>query len=122
MKKTINVKEPTELELIFTDGKSLLLLFDVEALTNFSNLRNGLTGYIKEKSLAKRTAMILYAAHLHYNSAFTYEEAKRIIANLDPATVMAINLEFTNNIGMTDNADMQDMIKKNLREILETAK
>lgn len=119
-KKTINVKPVSEIELQFEDGKSLTLRFDVKALVNFNDLKGGLTGFIKEKSLPTMCAKIIYIGAKAIDDNFTYEEAIKITSELDPGTVLAIINDFSESMGTLNNGGQNEVIKKYMEEMVKS--
>lgn len=113
-KKSVNVKEPTELELKFEDGKSLTLLFDVEALLKFNDLPGGLAAFVNEQSIPERCAMVLYIG----NKDLEIDEARKLVSNMDPGSITEIMLEFTTSMGATNNQMLQELQKKTMQEFM----
>jgi hypothetical protein len=122
MRKTINVKEPTELELKFEDGKSLILKFDMEALSNFYEMPEGLNGFIHEESMVERCAMIVYISGLAQDNELTMEKSRAIVANMDPASITDVVTEFMLSMGGSNNELIKELQKKTMQEFLQKLK
>jgi hypothetical protein len=122
MKKIISVKPVTELELQFEDGKSLQLVFDMQALSNFYSLPEGLASFLNENSLVERCAMIIYIGGLEHDSRLTIEKARSIVSNMDPASITEVVSEFSLSMGAANNQMLQELQKKTMQEFLEKLK
>jgi hypothetical protein len=119
MKKIINVKPVTEIELKFEDGSSLDICFDAEAVSNFSELEGGLTAFIKEDSMPERCAKIIFIGARSKKSDFTLEAARAIVANMAPTTITEIVLEFNESMGAASNEVQSELQKKLMEQYLE---
>lgn len=122
MKKRINVKPVTELELIFEDGKSLTLKFDVEALTHFNDFEDGMQGFLKDKSTPEICAKIVYIGGSSHNDNLDINEARKIVSNMDPATITEIIYEFNESMGVTQNEAQKELSKKLMAQFLNQMK
>jgi hypothetical protein len=119
LKKKINVKPVTELELCFEDGKTIELVFNTESLMYFTEIGE-ITDISKltKTSLPELCSKIVYAGAVVKDGSFTLEEARKIVSNLDIGTVTEIIQEFTGNM---DTGENKAELQKNLmREFLLT--
>lgn len=114
-KKKINVKPVSELELQFEDGNIVTLRFDVKALLNFNDFEDGLTGFIKDASLPTMCSKVIYIGAKSLDDNFTYEDALKITAELDPCTITEIINEFNESMGTSKN-ELQGEYQKKLME------
>lgn len=119
-KKIINVKPVTELELQFEDGKSLCIVFDTEAISNFNDLEGGIKGFIEEKSIPEKCAKVIYTGAKSRQPDFTLEEARALVSELSPVTITEIMNEFNENMGATKNEVQSELQKKLMKEFVET--
>jgi hypothetical protein len=122
MKKTFSVKPVNEVELRFEDGKSIILMFDVNSLMNFSEIDGGINSILKEKSISELCAKIIFAAGAHYNEGFDLQEARRIVSELDIQTVTDIINEFNQSVGVTQNEVQTELQKKLMAQFLTNLK
>lgn len=118
-RKVINVKPPTELELQFEDGRSLLVVFDTEAYMNLSELGGGLTGFASEKSLPEQCAKIIYSGATSRNRDFTIEESRVLVSNMDISSITDIINEFSESVGMTKNGVQSELQKKLMEQFVQ---
>lgn len=119
-RKVINVKAPTELELQFENGKSLLVVFDTEAYSNFNDLEGGLMGLASDKSMSEQCAKILYAGAKLWNEGFTFEDARTLVSGMEPCTIIEIINEFNESAGMVKNGVQSELQKKLMEQFLQT--
>jgi hypothetical protein len=122
MKKIINVKLVNELELKFEDGKSLTLKFDVQALSHILDFKGGLEEFIKDPSTPEVCAKLLYIGAVSNNVEFTVEEARKVVSNLDPATITTIINEFNESMGAGTNEVNKELQKKMMALFLNSKK
>lgn len=119
MKKTINVRPITEIELVFEDGKSLQLKYDVKALLFFNDVADGL---FQDPSIPEICAKVVYIGAASNTEGFTIEEARTIVSNLDPETITVIIDEFTKGMGLQSNEVSKELQKKLMDRFLLTGK
>jgi hypothetical protein len=119
MRKKINVKPVNELELVFEDGKSLILKFDMEALLHFNDVAEGL---FQDISIPEICAKVIYIGGANYNDGFDLKEARKIVSNLDPETITVIINEFTANMNIEMNEVQKELSKKLMEQFLSTKK
>jgi hypothetical protein len=119
MRKIINAKEATELELKFDDEHSLLIVFDTEAISNFELLEGGLNSYMKEDKTPERCAKVIYIGAIARQPEFTLEDARKLVSELSPVTITEILNEFNESIGASNNGVVNEMQKKLLDRIME---
>jgi hypothetical protein len=115
MKKVINVKPLTEIELQFEDGKCLSLIFDVEALLRFNNIAED---FYKDTSTPEICAKIVYIGA----KTITIEESRAIVSSLDPGTIIEIITEFNESMGVAQNGVQKEYAKKMIAQFLNSAK
>lgn len=113
MKKVINVKPLNEIELQFEDGKSLTLKFDCEALLRFNDIAKD---FYKDKSIPEICAKVVYIGA----KTITLEEARAIVANLDPGSIMEIVSEFNESMGVSLKGAQKEYAKKLMAQFLES--
>lgn len=121
MKKKINVKPITELELCFEDGKIVELVFNTEALMNFTEIGE-ITNISKlsKTNLPELCAKIIYSGAVVKDGNFTLDEARKIVSNLNVSTITEIIQEFNDNM---DTGENRAEYQKNLmREFLQNLK
>jgi len=119
MKKIINVKPITELELQFEDGKSLTLRFDVEALMHFNEMDGGMSAFIGEKSMSEICAQIIFVGGASNNQDLDINEARKIVSNMDIGTITAIINEFTEGMGTAQSEVQKELQKKLMSQWLD---
>jgi hypothetical protein len=122
MKKIINVKPVTELELQFEDGKVICVVFDTEAVFNLTELDGGINSFMSEKSLPERCAKIIYAGAKTKQNEFTIEDARALVCELSPVTITEIMNEFNENMGVAKNEVQSELQKKLMKQFLESQK
>lgn len=122
MKKIVNVKEATELELQFQDGKIINLRFDVSSLLNFNNLDGGLENFFKDASIPEMCAKIVYITGANHNDGLTIDESRKIVSNMDPLTITEIINEFSESMGMAKNELQGELQKKLMTQFLAALK
>jgi hypothetical protein len=119
MKKRINVKPLTELELVFEDGKNLELVYDVKALLHFNELANE---FLKDPTIPEICAKIVYIGGADRNESFDLEEARKVVACLDPETITIIINAFNETMGAGKNEVQKDLQKKLMEMFLLSKK
>ena len=119
MKKTFNVKPVTEIELKFENGESLDIVFDIEAISNFTDLDGGLTTFINEDKLPERCAKIIYIGAKARRQEFTLEEARILVSNMDTVTITDIMNEFNESMGASKNGVQSELTKKLMAQYLD---
>lgn len=122
MKKIINVKPVTELELQFESGETLSLRFDVKAISNFNEIEGGINDFLKEMSMPEMCAKVIYIAGVSNNSELTLERARVITSNLDPMTITEIMTEFNISMGSGKNEVQKEIQKKLMEQFLAQMK
>lgn len=119
MKKSINVKPVTELELQFEDGKVIHVVFDTETFSNFNDLEGGLLGLAGETSLSEQCAKIIYAGAKSRNQGFTLEDSRMLVSNMDIASVTEVINEFSESAGMVKNGVQSELQKKLMEQFVQ---
>lgn len=117
MKKKINVKPVTEIDLCFDDGKTIELVFNVESLMYFTEIEDvsNISKLIKS-SMPELCAKMLYSGAVVKNGEFTLDEARKVVSNLDINTITEIIQGFSGNL---DTGELKEDVQKNLmREFL----
>ena len=119
MKKTFNVKPVTEIELKFENGESLDIVFDIEAISNFTDLEGGLTSFIQEDKLPERCAKIIYIGAKARKQDFTLEDARTLVSNMDTLTITEVMNEFNESMGAAKNGVQSELSKKLMAQYLD---
>lgn len=118
MRKVIECKPVSEVELRFNGGESILLRFDVEALITLQEIEGDLKAAMK-KSPAELCVSILYAGAVGHNEGMTKERARELVCQMGIETITAIIDEFTESLGAGGNEETQ---KKLIAQLLENFK
>ncbi len=121
MKKKICVAPVTEIDLEFTDGKSLTLRFDVEALYRFYDIGDGLKDLIKEKSIPKMCAKIIFSS-VTSQTDFTFEQSLALVSDMSPLTITEIMNEFNESMVNVKSGVQQELQKKMMQEFVKSLK
>jgi hypothetical protein len=119
MKKTFNVKPPTEIELVFESGESLNIVFNAKALFHLSNdFENGIKALTDDTSHPEICAKLIYAGSVEQHKGMTLEKAREITCQLDLETINGIILEFQDSMGVMKNEKLLEFQKKAMAEFL----
>lgn len=116
MRKTIQCKSAPEIEIIVDGGEAVLLRFDISCLANLQEQANGLNNLFKQ-SVTEQTALIIYSAAKDNNENFTLEDARKMVACMDIASVNGVLEAFAESAGTAEGKD--DTIKKVLAQMLK---
>ncbi len=114
MRKVIECKPVSEVELRFNGGESIILRFDVEALMTLQETEGDLGAALK-KSPSEMCASILYAGAVGKNEGMTKEKARELVCQMSIETINAIIEEFTESFGKGGN---EEYTKKILAQFL----
>jgi hypothetical protein len=119
MKKTFNVKPPTEIELIFENGENISIIFNARALFHLTNdFENGIKALTDDVSQPEICAKLIYAGSVEQRNDMTLEKAREITCNLDIETINGIILEFQESMGIAKNEMVKEFQKKAMAEFL----
>lgn len=113
MKKTINCKPVTEIELAFEEGKSIVLRFDLLALMNLKDMHELTT--LSEEPLPEVCAMLIASSS---SGAVTLEEARTIVSGMDLATVMLIMSEWSDALGVAEDEATKKLTAQFLNQVM----
>ncbi len=117
MAKKMICKAAPEIELCVDGGDSILLRFDVQCLAEIQEFDGGISKIFK-MSIPEQAALIVYAAGKNHNENFTLEEARKIIACMDVASVLEIINTFSESTGTTTE-EASNYAKKILAQMLK---
>jgi hypothetical protein len=116
MAKKMICKSAPEIELCIDGGDSVLLRFDVQCMTELQELEGGFKALFKMK-MSEQAAQLVYAAGKNHNENFTIDEARKMVACMDLASVSEILKTFSESVGSTSGVS-DDMTKKILAQML----
>lgn len=105
MSKTINCKRLEELILAFEDGKEVKVLFDMNSLIKFQELKN--LAQLEGESVPEVCALAIYSG-----SNLTLDEARELVSELQPAVITEIMLEWYKSLGINSEAIKDEEVKK----------
>lgn len=117
MKKTYNVKPPTEIELVFEDGYKIDLRFDARATyhltTDFS-----LNDLVENPSITEMCAIIIYCASVENNKDMTVDKARELVCTMDIETITSIILDFEESSGVSKKEQLKELQKKTMENFV----
>lgn len=119
MKKKINVKPITELELCFDDGKSIELKFSTEATLRLQEIEGGYGAFIKSTP-SEMCARVIFSSCT--DDEMTLEQARVITSNFSPSTVSDILSEYTETNISSNDGGQKELQKKLMEQFLNSLK
>ena len=119
MKKVYSVKPKTEIELQFSDGKALKIVFDARAVYHFSDF-GGLESLKDTNNFKEPCALIIYAGSVENNEGITLEIAREIADSLDIDTMLSIINDFTDSLGTVKKEALKEQQKNQMSQFLNS--
>jgi hypothetical protein len=116
MKKSINVKPVTELELQFEDGKVICVVIDTKAFFNLGALKDEGLEFSEADPLPEQCAKMVYAGAKSKQPDVTYEEVRAMVSDWSMGTITDIIFEFADGATSTKNG-VQSELQKKLMEL-----
>lgn len=119
MRKVMACKAAPEIEISIDGGASVLLRFDISAISVLQEMEGGIAG-IFSKSFPEMAACLVYAGGANNNSNFTLEDARRLVSCMSVANINDIVLEFSESLGIEQNEAQKEISKNLMAQFLRT--
>lgn len=117
MKKKLNIEESTELELIFEDGKTLNLVFNVRAMSYLNDI-GGMKELLSFGSTPEYCAKIIYITAKAAGNEISLEEARALVSSIKPSVILEIVKEFQESyVAGIDEDTQKKIIAEALKQI-----
>ena len=116
MAKKMICKSAPEIELCIDGGDSVLLRFDVQCLANLQEVEGGYKALLK-MPIPEQAALLMFCAGKDNNENYTLEDARKMVACMDIASVTEILNTFSESTGTQVEGDyakklMAQMLKR----------
>lgn len=98
MRKTMQCKPAPVIELVTSEGETIVLRFNVNMWANMQEIEGGLEA-LKTLSMPEICAVIVLAAGKDNNENFTLEKARELVAFLDITNINEIIETFSDSVG-----------------------
>ena len=118
MAKKMICKSAPEIEICIDGGDAKLLRFDVQCLAEIQEAGGGLQELFA-KSIPEQAALLVYAAGKNHNENFDLEEARKMVACMDIASVQEIINTFSESTGTANTELSEAYVKKMLAQMLK---
>lgn len=120
MKKRYAIEPVPEIELAFSDGKIVTVVFNAMAFIHMNDdvFENGVDDLLTEKSAPELCAKLIYVGGVENTPDLTLEKAREITSNMSLEVMMGIINDFNSSVSKENNADLKELQKKTMQEFL----